>query len=80
MRTTLPDSQTCLAHQNVAWCQFLDQILAARKRNNFLARVDLPNEGIQAAREYLAMSGVHVGMLFPDLDGLAMHLKLRYST
>jgi hypothetical protein len=56
----------------------LESMYTAAKRNTFLARVDLPMEAVDAAREYLHMAGVHVGLLFPDLDGLAKHLRQRY--
>ena len=36
-----------------------------------LAKVDIPNDAIRAAREFLALAGIGHRQLFPDLDGVA---------
>jgi hypothetical protein len=41
--------------------------------------IDLTRKAITEARDPLAQSGVNEFSLFPDLDGLARHLKAKYE-
>ena len=51
---------------------------ANRNYKKRLVRVTIPANSYAVIRDQLVAAGVTAATLFPDLDGLASHLELRY--
>lgn len=82
----LPRSVTrrILAQQGIFTCHKVikqDKFLALEANGNYkhrLVKIPIPAECFEDIRGQLLASGVSKLSLFPDLDGLTAHLKLRY--
>ena len=46
---------------------------------SFVKRVELPSEAWRDARVFLRDAGIDEFLMFPDLDGLARHLHIKYG-
>jgi hypothetical protein len=45
----------------------------------WVRRVDIPRDALAGARDFLHVAGINASVAFPDLQGLAQHLKGRYG-